>query len=410
MSSAFHHHPHWTAVTKAIDVIQKAGFRALLAGGCVRDLIMNRTPNDFDIATDATPDQLKPLFPRALEVGREFGVTILPEDGFQLEIATFRKDGPYLDGRRPSSIEFSSPEEDAARRDFTVNALFYDITKDQILDFIQGQADIKKRVIRTVGEPERRFEEDKLRLVRAVRFAAQLDFEIAPETFASVTSLAPTLKVVSRERVRDEMQKLMKSPGRARGLQLLFDSKLLWEILPQFPRDLKVESHVQKSWNATSELTVLWALLLKYSFKSESDWKKWLKHLIFPTQQTNAITWILKNSEGLARPQALKLASLIRLLANDHSQAALQLHEVDAGPLLKEDAKFIHQVRESYLINNISLPAAWVNGADLQALGMRPGPEMGKTLEQAYDDQLEQKFSSRDELLVALKNSNKAGG
>ena len=220
-SNLLEEHSQWNAVKEVCSRLRDAGFEALLAGGCVRDLIMHREPNDFDVATDATPDQIESLFPKCLLVGKAFGVIILPFDGFQIEVATFREDLQYKDGRRPEGVKFSTPKADAQRRDFTINALFYDPIKREIIDFIDGQADIKAKILRTVGDPNHRFDEDKLRLLRAIRFAAQLDFRIEDGTLRAVETHAKDVSVVSHERIRDELIKLLKSPNRNIGLELL---------------------------------------------------------------------------------------------------------------------------------------------------------------------------------------------
>ncbi|HEX4923157.1 MAG TPA: CCA tRNA nucleotidyltransferase, partial [Bdellovibrionales bacterium] len=178
LDEIFSSHPHWPAVETVCGTLARSGYEAWLAGGCVRDALLGRVPQDFDVATSAAPEQVEALFERAVAVGKAFGVIILPFEGFQIEVATFRKDGLYVDGRRPASVTFSSPREDAARRDFTVNALYYDVVNKRVVDYVNGERDLAAHVIRTVGSPHDRLSEDSLRLMRAVRFSAQLGFEI----------------------------------------------------------------------------------------------------------------------------------------------------------------------------------------------------------------------------------------
>ena len=195
-----------------VERLQKASFAAFWVGGCVRDFLLGREPQDFDIATDAKPEQVEKLFKRTVAVGRKFGVIIVVEGGHQFQVATFRAEADYQDGRRPEKIIFANAEADASRRDFTVNGLFYDPLTKKIHDWIGGEKDLRAKIIRTIGKPEERFAEDHLRLLRAVRFAAQLDFEIEPKTFAAVKKLAPKIKLISAERIRDELIKLFQSP------------------------------------------------------------------------------------------------------------------------------------------------------------------------------------------------------
>jgi poly(A) polymerase len=222
--------------TSAIQIIQKlrlSGHEALLAGGCVRDLLLGREPKDFDVATSATPDEVVALFPGALTVGAHFGVVVVRQDHEQIEVATFRTDGSYKDGRHPESVTFSTAAEDAQRRDFTINGLFRDPIEDRVIDYVGGAADLEKRVLRAIGDAHQRFDEDKLRLLRAVRFATTLGFEIEEKTWQAVREHAPAIQSVSAERIRDELIKIFLHPNRLRGFDLLMDSGLMAQVLPE---------------------------------------------------------------------------------------------------------------------------------------------------------------------------------
>ena len=197
---------------KSSAACNTAGFAAFWVGGCVRDFLLGREPQDYDIATDAKPEQVEKLFKRTIAVGRKFGVMIVVEGKHQFQVATFRAEADYRDGRRPTKVVFASAEADAQRRDFTVNGLFYDPVAEKLHDWVGGEKDLRAKIIRTIGPPEERFAEDHLRLLRAVRFAAQLNFEIEPQTFAAVKSLAPKIKLISAERIRDELIKLFAPP------------------------------------------------------------------------------------------------------------------------------------------------------------------------------------------------------
>jgi len=256
---------------KIVHRLDGAGFQAFWVGGCVRDFLLGREPQDFDIATDAKPEQVEKLFRKTIPVGRKFGVMVVVEDGQQFQVATFRAEADYQDGRRPKIVVFANAQADASRRDFTVNGLFYDPLTEKIHDWVGGEKDLRAKIIRTIGAPEERFGEDHLRMLRAVRFAARLGFEIEPRTFAAVKLLAPKIKLISAERLRDELLKLF-APGlvaqasclsgslqgtsnlqnethrqdacattAARGLVLLRDSGLLEQILPELAATISCE-------------------------------------------------------------------------------------------------------------------------------------------------------------------------
>jgi poly(A) polymerase len=211
-----------------------SGHSAWLVGGCVRDLLLGRVPKDFDVATSAVPAEILRLFPNAGQVGAHFGVVLVHQADAQVEVATFRSDLDYTDGRRPNAVHFeSSPEQDVLRRDFTINALLLDPDTNEVLDYVGGRADLDARIVRAIGDPVRRFQEDHLRLLRAVRFAARLGFSIEPATFAAMQSLAPAIHHISIERVRDEISRILTEGGARRGFELLDASGLLREVLPE---------------------------------------------------------------------------------------------------------------------------------------------------------------------------------
>src|SRR5213078_1652953 len=207
--------------------LRESGHIAYFAGGCVRDIVRGETPKDFDIATDAKPETVQKLFPRTYAVGAHFGVILVLEDGFQFEVATFRSDDAYVDGRHPSAVHFSSPEQDAKRRDFTINGMFYDPVAGEVIDLVGGQPDIAANLVRAIGDPAERFAEDRLRMLRAVRFAAALDYEIDKGTWDALTGNAPSINQISAERIREELVRIFLSPNRVRGWDLLDASGLM---------------------------------------------------------------------------------------------------------------------------------------------------------------------------------------
>ena len=418
-NSSFKNHPHWTHVKAAVEALQKAGYQALLAGGCVRDALMGREPNDFDIATDATPDQARAIFPKSLEVGKKFGVTILPIEDFQLEIATFRKDGLYTDGRRPDSIEFSNVKEDALRRDFTVNAMFADPLTGEVSDFVGGEKDLKAKVIRAVGDPRKRFEEDKLRILRAVRFAAQLDFLIEADTLAAIKEFHDQLNVVSKERIHDEVIKLFKAKKAYVGIELLRTTGLLHQIVPGFlmPPD-RWQTMLKRIESSPPVPAVRLCLFLLEWWREldEIDREQvigdWLRDTKFSSAEIDQTMWVLKSEKIFTNPRAIDLPVLIRALSDTAAGVAGFVFEIDSAigkgtsqEQAKERLLYIQKVYLEYLEPDGSLPKRWVTGADLQTLGVKQGPELGVLLQKVYDLQLEKKLSSREQAIAWIKLS-----
>ena len=421
MSNAFENHSHWKEVKEVCARLRGAGFQAFLAGGCVRDLLMNREPNDFDIATDSIPDQVEALFPKALGVGKAFGVMILPFDGFQLEVATFRQDLEYRDGRRPEGVKFSSPEEDAKRRDFTVNALFYDIESSKVIDYVGGQTDIQKRIIRTVGEPAKRFEEDKLRVLRGIRFAAQLDFTVEENTFVAIKTFARETSAVSRERVRDEMVKLLKTPLRRKGLDLLWIAPIFEGIFPMLATKARADAaawrnrfSVYSKWQSEAEADVA-ALLALFFFpvRQEAGFRDThLKDLRLDNKTIEAVGFALKHLPEFLEPSKVRVGEMLLLLASPHAKPAELVSGVIERSQTNDSA--MQTEREAYLEKLIGphperrLPAAFVTGDDMKAAGWTPGKEMGAALHEAYLKQLEGSLSSRAEALAWIKAASRS--
>ena len=396
----FTEHPHWTQVLEVCTQLSKAGYRAYLAGGCVRDALMGTSPNDFDIATDAIPDKVQELFPQSIDVGKSFGVIIIPYEGFQIEVATFRTDAEYKDGRRPTSVTFSSPEEDAKRRDFTVNALYYDWVDDKVLDFVGGSNDLEERMIRAVGDPETRFKEDHLRLVRAVRFHAQLGFEIEHKTLSAIHKLAKLASDVSKERVREELLKLLKASARSDAVRLLDDTGLLKAILPSFAEMSESENFVKTlsalshPFQLTQEVN-LWAILFLYTSQEKIKIKSLLKELKCSNYTVSYVDRLVSGYWTSLNPLA-KPAILKRLLA-ELSHDLLEIHRIqgDVDPKLSRWAELS--------ILPMNLPDAWITSDDLKSAGIKEGPRFGKILDDMFDLQLNGDLPDREAALEALK-------
>jgi len=400
----FTEHPHWTQVLEVCTQLSRVGFKAYLAGGCVRDALMMNIPNDFDVATDALPEQVQELFPQSLDVGKSFGVIIIPYEGFQIEVATFRQDFEYKDGRRPTGVQFSSPEEDAKRRDFTVNALFYDWVDNKVLDFVGGVQDIENRVIRCVGEPKLRFREDHLRIVRAIRFHSQLGFEIDHETYEAIVELAPLAADVSKERIRDEFIKLLRTSRRAAGIKMMKDTGVFSSLFP------KLNSFLNSSWfmrsletlsepfNLTQEEN-LWAAMFLYIEKENLKIKDILKDL---KCSNYIVSYVHKLVAGYWQSLDLnaKTSVLLRLLAQ-FGKDLLELHHIQGSA----ESGMSRWTELSQMPTE--LPEPWVTSDDLKQAGIAEGPKFGKILDLIFDLQLNGEVRSRDEALLRLKEFSK---
>lgn len=382
-------HPDWSAVESIYHTLQSHGYKAFLAGGCVRDALLGRMANDLDVATDATPEQIEQLFPKTVNVGKAFGVMRVLNQNADIEVATFRLDGRYEDGRRPESVEFSSPEEDAKRRDFTVNALFYDLENDQVIDYVKGQSDLSLKIIRTVGDSERRFTEDHLRLLRAARFVGQLDFTLDPGTFKAIKAMASLVKTVSGERLRDEMYKLLRSPASDKSIEVMKASGMMEQLFPFY---------VNKSWKIVSEELQVWqyfALFFRSAALTDLESGFALLKLSNKEKKNIEQAWQVFNNPdsflNLSLGQKLKqlpkegLVWALSLMGQENPQLHAQLTAIQA--------KWAHWGAE--------LPKPFLKGDDVGAA--LSGKSIGVALEKAYELQLEETFSNRDSALVWLR-------
>lgn len=425
----------------ALDILRQlhaAGHTAYFAGGCVRDMVRGVEPHDYDIATSATPAEVQRLFPRTIPVGVQFGVVLVLAGEHQFEVATFRCDDAYVDGRRPTGVRYGTPEQDAQRRDFTINGLFFDAQANQIIDYVGGQPDIAARVVRTIGDPRQRFTEDKLRLLRCVRFATTLDYTIAPATFAVVREMAPQISVVSAERIREELIKIFTRPHAGRGLELLDVSGLLGVILPEaaamkgveqppaFHPEGDVFTHVKLMLDALPAdpgVTLAFAVLLHDVGKpptfTVADRIRFNEHDKIGAEMTEAILRRLRfSNDEIARivlcvaehmrfrhVQEMRPAKLKRLLARDTFAAELELHRLDcvSSHGSTENVDFLLQ-KKSELPPAVIKPAPLVTGHDLVAVGFRPGPRLGAVLREISEQQLDDRLTTREAALAYARS------
>lgn len=429
----------------AIDIIgklQEKGHIAYLAGGCVRDMLRGETPKDYDIATSALPEEITSIFTKTREVGVHFGVVIVIVNNQAFDVATFRNDGSYKDGRHPEEVTFSTPQDDTARRDFTVNGIFFDPISEKYIDFVEGKSDIDKKVIRAIGEPNLRFQEDHLRLLRAIRFAARFDYEIEAETWNSIKSNASGISKISKERIRDELTKILLNENRVLGFDLLVESGLMEHIIPEILQlkgceqppqfhpegDVFIHTRLMLSLlkDAPSIELVLSVLLhdigkpATYSFDEEADRIRFNGHDKLGAEMSEQILRDLKFSNSIIEDvvqmvanhmtfkdvQKMRQSKLKRFMSRSTFNDEIELHRVDClgswGGLDNYD--FLNKKVVEFA-NEPIIPQPLLTGKDLIELGWSPGPDLGQTLNSVQDMQLEGKLNSKDEALDWVKSN-----
>ena len=419
--------------------LQAAGKIAYYAGGCVRDALRGVAPKDYDIATDARPEEVQALFPRHVAIGAHFGVICVLDHGFQFEVASFRADGVYIDGRRPADVTFTTAQGDAERRDFTVNGMFFDPLANEVIDFVGGQRDLQAGVLRAIGDPAARFREDRLRLLRAVRFAAGLGFAIEPATWAAVRAQAGEIGVISAERIRDELVKIFVSPTRVAGFDLLDASGLLGAVLPEVDAlkgceqppayhpegDVFVHTRLMLSLllPETVSVPLVFAVLLHDIGKpacfsqdpSEGNRIRFnghehvgadmaarvLERLRFSRAEIDATVEAVRQHMAFKDVQQMRVAKLKRFMARPGFEDEMELHRVDcAGSHGMLDNHVFLRAKQEEFAREPLIPKPFVTGHDLIALGLKPGPQIGDLLEAAQTRQLEGGFADRAEALA----------
>src|SRR6059036_1942820 len=433
------------AARKVVERLRGEGHVAYFAGGCVRDIVRDVTPKDYDITTSATPETVQALFPRTYAVGAHFGVIIVLEDGFQFEVATFRSDDAYIDGRHPSAVHFSSPEEDAQRRDFTINGMFYDPVAEEVIDFVGGRADIDAKLVRAIGDPARRFAEDRLRMLRAVRFATALDYQIDKQTWDALVANASSINQISAERIRDELVRIFLSPNRVRGWDLLDASGLMRAILPeleamkgvlqpeQFHPEGDVFVHTRLMLQllpAEVSVPLVFAVLFHDVAKpvtatvdktgrirfNDHDrvgaemTEAIMRRLRFSGAEIEATVEMVRQHMVFKDAPNMRVAKLKRFMARPTFQDELELHRVDcqSSHRMLDNYEFLLRKREEFA-NEPIIPPPLVRGDDLIALGLKPGPKFSEILEAVETRQLEGTLRSREEALDWVKREYSLG-
>lgn len=418
------------------DTLRQNGFQALLVGGCVRDVLLGREPADYDVTTDATPEQATAIFPESVAVGAQFGVILIPRDGLKVEVATFRSDAGYSDGRHPDRVIYSkTAEEDVQRRDFTINGLLMSHDTGEVLDFVGGQADLKAKTIRAIGEPERRFQEDKLRMMRAVRFAARFEFAIEPATAKAIYQYAPEIRQVSAERLRDELTKLLTEGAARRGFELLDETGLLLQVLPEIfamkgvpqPPQYHPEGDV---WTHTRLMleglpagvspTLAWGVLLHDvgkppTFRPTSETgdrirfdghvdvgvrmaEEICRRLRFSNEETEQILALVKNHMRFKDVETMRTSTLKRFVRQPRFDEHLSLHRLDCLSSNRQLAsyEFVQRFLADTPPEQVR-PERLLTGDDLQAMGFQPGPLFSQILGNLEDAQLEGQINTKED-------------
>jgi len=433
------------------ETLRGNGYQALLVGGCVRDVLLGREPADYDVTTDAAPEEVARLFPESIAVGAQFGVILIPRDGLKVEVATFRSDVGYSDGRHPDRVVYSkTAQEDVQRRDFTINGLLMRHDTEEVLDFVGGQSDLEAKVIRAIGEPDRRFAEDKLRMMRAVRFAARFGFEIEAATFRAIRRHVGEIHQVSPERLREELTKLLTEGAARRAFELLDETWLLQQVLPEVGAMKGVEQPHQyhpegdvwihtlmmlEGLPAGTAPTLAWGVLLHdvgkpptfQSAAETGDRIRFNNHvevgvrmaeaicrrLRFSNEDTDQILALVDNHMKFGAVEEMRTSTLKKFVRLPRFEEHLALHRLDCLSSHRhlESYEFVRRFLEVTPPEQVR-PERLLTGDDLQAMGFRPGPLFAQILRALEDMQLEGQIRTRadaEEYVLSNFGSKKRG-
>jgi len=432
----------------ALSVVKKLqanGFQAYFAGGCVRDKMLSeaksasggkRIPKDYDVATDARPTQVIKLFKKTLAIGRAFGVVAVIIKGQEIEVTTFRTEGKYSDGRHPDKVKYSSRDEDVRRRDFTINGLLYNPVSRELVDLVDGRKDIKAKVIRTIGNPKERFNEDKLRMLRAIRFSCELGFTIEPKTLKAISALASRITQISAERIREELRRILISNQRHLGIKLLEKTGLLKRILPEVIKMKGVKQPVQ--FHPEGDVYVHTIATMKHLRKPSFELalttllhdigkpktfmitdrirfhehervgsemaQRICKRLKLSNAQTETICWLISKHLVFKDIDKMRVSTLKRLFSHPSYPLLAELHRVDRlGSDM--DLKPYHIAARLYrkLSKEELKPTPLINGYDIIRMGFKPGPIFSKILKTVEEAQLEKEITTKDQALKLVR-------
>lgn len=401
--------PSADSAVSIVRRLREAGHEALLNGGCVRDLLLGVEPQDYDVATSATPEQIRGLFRPTREVGAQFGVMLVRVGGRWIEVATFRTDGDYRDGRRPEQVTFSDARQDALRRDFTVNGMFLDPIAMRVIDFVGGQKDLAAGMIRAIGEPRKRFEEDYLRLLRAVRFAARLAFSIEEQTAREITIAAAKVAQVAAERVREELEKMLAHPSRATAVRLMGELALLPHLWPGANGEARSAAAcppeaMQMLAALPGEAGFVAGFACLVRDEPQEELERIARHLTFSNEDREGLKWALAARSALAAPATVRLARLKRLMAG---AAWPTLHDLMLAEysILPDGAALAAQfaARVGAIPTSEIAPKPLISGHDVLARGVPAGPAVKPLMDQLYDEQLDGALRDREGALRRLE-------
>lgn len=405
---------------QVVHRLREAGFTALWAGGCVRDILLGTTPHDYDVASDATPPQVRKLFRKTIAVGAQFGVieVLGDEPNLHIQVATFRSDGSYSDGRHPDSVKYGTPQDDAVRRDFTINGLFYDPVKEEVIDYVGGQADLKQRIVRAIGDPEHRIDEDKLRMLRAIRFVSRLAFDLDAGTAQAIERMHQQIKHVSAERITEELKKMLIHKERLKALHYLTQLKLLPTLLTGFdwPGDISedkpFEFRMVHNLPAEVSFSLAWAAMLldvqRQLRASQALQKRELhealgSHFKLSNAEIAHVQYLVLNLEAVRDAHRLPWSQLKPILAHPHRDDLLTLLDAGIQGLSWPIDGFAYCQGRLLLWSPDDLqPVALVTGEDVVQLGIAPGPRYKELLEAVRIAQLNEEVKNRQDALHLL--------
>jgi poly(A) polymerase len=404
-----------------IRILKDAGHKAFLVGGCVRDMILGYKPKDYDIVTSAKPSQIVNLFIRTVKVGIQFGVVIVLMNGYEFDVATFRKDLDYKDGRHPEGVEFSNEKEDVLRRDVTINGLLYDPVIDKYIDYVNGIDDIKNKIIRTIGDPIKRFSEDYLRLIRAIRFSARYSFNIEEDTYNAIIELAPNIKKISKERIKDELDKLLSHKNRSLGVKYLYKSGLFKHILPEINHkyDDNMISYLINTLDMLPEkvnyeipIAIIFIISYFEDVYNRNPKKDELekisdicKNMKMSNKETHNITEMYRVSFLLWICQEYEDWRIKRLLRSDQIRNAFMINHIlcDTMKIDSTSIEYCEDYLEKHKDELYIEPL--INGKDLIKMGFKSGKIFSEILFDIENKQLEKKIITKDEAIEYIKNN-----
>jgi poly(A) polymerase len=387
--------------TEIVRRLRDAGFEAFFVGGCVRDMVLGLEPSDYDIATSARPEEVMHLFRRTEPIGARFGVVLVIHRGHPFEVATFRSDQAYLDGRRPTGVVFTDAREDVLRRDFTINGLLFDPIEDRVIDYVGGQRDLEARVVRAIGEPRQRFTEDKLRVLRAVRFGARFGYTIDPATWEAVCRMAPEIDQVSQERIRDELLRILTDGRAAHGVRLLEESGLARKVLPGWSWNEELDRALE-AMRGSVRADFATAVLLHQC--EVPVVKALVERLRYSSREIDHIAALVREQPRFRDVEMMSTPALKRFLRTDRFSDHLELYRIRvvAAHAGLDTLDFVRDRLEGWGTADL-FPEPLLSGDDLIKLGFRPGPSFRRILDAVEDEQLEGRLTTHEDAVVFVR-------